>query len=146
VQAGGAGSLATGWKFTDAVALVNSISDVAYNEGAAFLVSPKMRAYILSNFVDGQQRPLYKFVNGELYLLGKPVYSSNYFPTYGASTVQALYGRLDLSFSYQYFNRLYKNTPLPETMESQFSLETRFAGSPTQIASSALVALTTSAS
>jgi HK97 family phage major capsid protein len=146
VQAGGAGSLATGWKFTDAVALVNSISDVAYNEGAAFLVSPKMRAYILSNFLSTTGKPLYKFVNGELYLLGKPVYSSNYFPTYGASTVQALYGRLDLSFSYQYFNRLYKNTPLPETMESQFSLETRFAGSPTQIASSALVALTTSAS
>ena len=148
VQAGTTGSLATGWKFTDALALVNSISDVAYNDGSAFLVSPKMRAFILTNFVDTTGKPLYKFdpVTGELMLLGRPVWTSNYFPTYGASTVQALYGRFDLSYQYQYFNRLYKNTPLPETMESQFSLETRFAGSPTQIASSALVSLTTSAS
>lgn len=148
VQAGTSGSLATGWKFTDALALVNSISDVAYNDGSAFLVSPKMRAFILTNFLDTTGKPLYKFdhVTGELMLLGRPVWVSNYFPAYAASTVQALYGRFDLSYQYQFFNRLYSNTPLPETMESQFALETRFAGSPTQIASSALVSLTTSAS
>ncbi len=147
VQAGSTGSLAAGWKYTDAVALVNSISDVSYNDGAAFLVSPKMRAFILTNFLDGQNRPLYTFDDsGNLFVLGKPVWVSNYFPTYGASTVQALYGRFDLSYQYQYFNRLYKNTPLPETLESQFAIETRFAGSPTQIAANALVKLTTSAS
>ncbi len=142
-----AGSLASGWKYTDAVALVNSISDVAYNDGAAFLVSPKMRGFILTNFLDSQNRPLYKFdENGNLFVLGKPVWTSNYFPTYGASTVQALYGRFDLAFAYQYANRIYSANPLPEQMMTEFVVETRYAGSPTQIASSALVKLTTAAS
>ena len=147
VQAGSAGSLATGWKYTDAVALVNSISDVAYNADAAFLVSPKMRAFILTNFLDSQNRPLYTFDDsGNLFVLGKPVWTSNYFPTYGASTVQALYGRFDLSFAYQYANRIYSANPLPEQMMTEFVVETRYAGSPTQIAANALVKLTTSAS
>ena len=147
VQAGSAGSLASGWKYTDAVALVNSISDVAYNAGAAFLVSPKMRGFILTNFLDSQNRPLYTFDDsGNLFVLGKPVWTSNYFPTYGASTVQALYGRFDLSFAYQYANRIYSANPLPEQMMTEFVVETRYAGSPTQIAANALVKLTTSAS
>lgn len=141
------GALASGPVYADFVSMVNSLTEVVYNENASFVVSPKTRAFILSNVKDTNGRPIYKFdSNGQLFLLGKPVYVSDYFATYAASTVQALYGNFSLAYQYQYFNRLRTNKPFPERMVSQVSIETRFAGTPTQVTPKAVVSLTTAAS
>jgi HK97 family phage major capsid protein len=143
------GTLAAGPAYSDFVALVNAVSDPVYADpqnGSAFIVSPALRAKILANVKDTAGRPIYKFVEGQLFLLGAPIYVSPQFAAYGASTVQALFGKFDVAFSYNYFNTIRTVTPLPELMESEVIIANRYAGTPTSLAANAVVKLTTAAS
>ena len=138
--------LATGVKYADFVSLVGSLTDVVYNDGAAFLVSPAIRQQILTNLLSSTGEPLYTFnATGELTLLGRPVWCSNYFPSYSASQKVALYGRFDLAYQYQYSNHFYvARERFADTQETGFSIVNRYVGSPA--VSKAVVALTSAAS